>query len=136
MEVTDIQRYKIALEHLKTIYNLKHRKPLLIHFFTDSLRVLYSNDIGYFRYISTKKSWEMALTDGSFIRLKRFLRAEHLCAYNENFVQIHQSYIINLHYLYMIKDNHCILLSPFHTTKELQISQKYKRRLLTQFYCL
>lgn len=133
MKATDIQRYKTTLEHLRTIYNLSHRKPLLIRIFTGDLRVLYSNDIGYFRYTSKKKSWEMALADGSFIRLKRYLRAEDLCTYNDNFIQIHQSYVINLHYLHMIKDRSCILSPPFQATKGLPISQKHRKSLLVRF---
>jgi two-component system, LytTR family, response regulator len=88
-----------------------------------------------FKYISTRKSWEIALTDGSFLRLKANLRAKDLCTYNEEFVQIHQSYIINMHYLHMIQNNRCLMTPPFHYTNELYISQKYKRELTARF-CL
>ncbi|WP_369694868.1 LytTR family transcriptional regulator DNA-binding domain-containing protein [Phocaeicola plebeius] len=101
-----------------------------------NLRVLHSNHIGYFKYISTKKSWEIALTDGAFVRLKGNLRAKNLCAYNDRFIQIHQSYIINIQYLCMIQNNHCIMYPPFHHIDELCISQKYKKALTTYFYQL
>lgn len=133
MDLTDIQRYRIALERLRRILDIKLGKPLLIRTFMGHLRVLHASDIGYFRYISAKKSWEIALTDGSFLRLKGNLRAENLCAYDEKFIQIHQSYIINLHYLYMIQKNHCIMCTPFHHVTELQVSQKHKKEILERF---
>ena len=113
MEMTEIQRYKIALERLKQLSDIRLGKPLLIQTLMGNLRVLHSNHIGYFKYISTKKSWEIALTDGSFVRLKGNLRAKNLCAYNDRFIQIHQSYIINIQYLCMIQNNHCIMYPPF-----------------------
>lgn len=70
MDLTDIQRYRIALERLRRILDIKLGKPLLIRTFMGHLRVLHASDIGYFRYISAKKSWEIALTDGSFLRLR------------------------------------------------------------------
>lgn len=134
MEMTEIQRYKIALERLKQLSDIRLRKPLLIQTLMGNLRVLHSSHIGYFKYISTKKSWEIALTDGSFVRLKGNLRAKNLCAYNDRFIQIHQSYIINIQYLCMIQNNHCIMYPPFHHINELCISQKYKRELTSYFY--
>lgn len=134
MESTHIQRYKTALEHLRKLSDLRLRKPLLIHTVTGNLRVLRPNDIGYFRYNSTQKSWEVALRDGSFVRLRGNLRAENLCSYSEAFVQIHQSYVINLHYLQIIQDRHCLLDAPFHSVEELQVSLKYKKKLLSRFH--
>jgi len=134
MEIAEIQQYKIALERLKQLSDIRLGKPLLIQTLMGNLRVLHSNHIGYFKYISTKKSWEIALTDGSFVRLKGNLRAKNLCAYNDRFIQIHQSYIINIQYLCMIQNNHCIMYPPFHHINELCISQKYKRELTAYFY--
>ena len=66
-----------------------------------NLHVLRSNDIGYFKYISTRKSWEIALTDGSFLRLKANLRAKDLCTYNEeigaNSPILHYQYALFTH---------------------------------------
>ncbi len=133
MKSGHIQRYKTALAHLRKLSDLRLRKPLLVHTITGNLRVLCPNDIGYFRYNSTKKSWEMALRDGSFVRLRGNLRAENLCNYNETFVQIHQSYVVNLHYLQKIQNRHCLLSAPFHSIEELQVSLKYKKKLLSRF---
>lgn len=135
MDTTKIQQYNAAFERLRRLFDAKLSKPLLVQTFMGNLHVLRPDNIGYFKYISTKKSWEIALADGSFLRLKANLRARDLCAYNDEFVQIHQSYIINMHYLHMIQNNHCLMAPPFHDTSELCISQKYKKKLITRF-CL
>ena len=76
MKTTEIERYDAALERLRRLFDAKLGKPLLMQSFMGNLHVLRSNDIGYFKYISTRKSWEIALTDGSFLRLKANLRAK------------------------------------------------------------
>ena len=48
MEMTEIQRYKIALERLKQLSDIRLGKPLLIQTLMGNLRVLHSNHIGYF----------------------------------------------------------------------------------------
>lgn len=97
------------------------------------LRVLHVSDIGYFRYVSDRKIWEVALANGSFIPLKRNTRAEHLCAYDSAFVQIHQSYIINMNYLLMVQGGQCIMYPPFNNVDELQVSKKYKKEMIGRF---
>lgn len=97
------------------------------------LRVLRVSDIGYFRYVSDRKIWEVALANGSFIPLKRNTRAEHLCAYDAAFVQIHQSYIINMNYLLMVQGGQCIMYPPFNEVDELQVSKKYRKEMMERF---
>lgn len=97
------------------------------------LRVLRVSEIGYFRYVSDRKIWEVALTNGSFIPLKRNTRAEQLCAYDEAFVQIHQSYIINMNYLLMVQGGQCVMYPPFNEVDELQVSKKYRKEMMERF---
>ena len=49
--------------------------------------------------------------------------------------QIHQSYIINIDYLMIIKDSKCMLYPPFDKVTELLVSRKYKKELQDRF-CL
>ena len=97
---------------------------------TGDLRFLHTSEIGYFRYQSGRKIWEVALTNGTFLPLKRNTTAEQLCAYDTAFTQIHQSYIINLHYLIMVQDNRCIMYPPFNSLEELVVSKKYKKKMI------
>lgn len=112
-------------------------KPFILVTPTGDLRVLRASDIGYFRYQSSRKLWEVALTNGTFFPLKRNTSAEQLCAYDEYFMQIHQSYIINLNYLMMVQDNRCIMYPPFNAVAEdLLVSKKYRKEMMKRFYQL
>ena len=63
------------------------------------------------------------------------MTAEQIIQYSASFVQIHQSYIINIDYLMLIKDNKCVLYPPFDKVTELIVSKKYKKELQERF-CL
>lgn len=111
-------------------------RPFMVVTPTGDLRFLHSSEIGFFRYLSNRKIWEAALADGTFLPLRRNTTAEQLCAYDSSFVQIHQSFIINMHYLMMVQDNRCIMYPPFNTVDELMVSKKYKKQMVERFYQL
>ena len=95
---------------------------------TDDMRVLRAGDIGYFRYNSERKLWEVILRNNNTpLLLKRNTNAEIIKRFDKCFVQIHQSYIININYLQVVKNGCCILYPPFDNVTELQVSKKYKK---------
>lgn len=67
--------------------------------------------------------------------LRRGMTAEQIIKYSPCFVQIHQSYIINIDYLMIIKDNKCMLYPPFDNVTELFVSRKYKKSCKTDSAC-
>lgn len=103
---------------------------------TNDLRILRSIDIGFFRYNSDRKLWEVSLNNQAPLLLKKNTTADNIKAYDSCFVQIHQSYIINVNYLMMIKENRCFMFPPFENVTELQVSKKYKKELQERFYLL
>lgn len=103
---------------------------------TNDLRILRATDIGFFRYNSERKLWEVMLNNQSSLMLKKNTTAEQIKGYDTCFVQIHQSYIINVNYLMMIKENHCVMFPPFENVTELQVSKKYKKELQDKFFQL
>lgn len=111
-------------------------RPFMLVTPMGDMRFLRASEIGYFRYLSNRKIWEVALTDGTFLPLRRNTTAEQICAYDSVFIQIHQSYIINLHYLIMVQDNKCIMYPPFNVAEELVISKKYKKMMAERFFQL
>lgn len=111
-------------------------KPFMVVTPTGDLRFLHASEIGFFRYLSERKLWEVALSDGTFLPLKRNTTAEQLCIYDKAFVQIHQSYIVNMNYLVMVQDNRCIMYPPFDGCEELQVSKKFKKEMMERFYQL
>lgn len=102
---------------------------------TNDMRALRPAEIGYFRYCSERKQWEAVLGDQMPLPLKRSTTAEQIIKYASCFVQIHQSFIINIDYLMIIKDCRCILYPPFEHVEELLVSKKYKKELQDR-YCL
>lgn len=103
---------------------------------TNDLRILRSIDIGFFRYNSDRKLWEVVLNNQTPLLLKKNTTADNIKGYDSCFVQIHQSYIINMNYLMMIKENRCVMFPPFENITELQVSKKYKKELQDRFYLL
>lgn len=103
---------------------------------TNDLRVLRSIDIGFFRYNSDRKLWEVVLNNQVPLLLKKNTTAHQITEYAPCFVQIHQSYIININYLIMIKKNRCVMYSPFEKITELIVSKKFKKTLQDSFYQL
>ena len=103
---------------------------------TNDLRILRSVDIGFFRYNSERKLWEVVLNNQTSLLLKKNTTADNIKGYDSCFVQIHQSYIININYLMMIKEGRCVMFPPFENITELQMSKKYKKELQDRFYML
>lgn len=102
---------------------------------TNDMRALRPAEIGFFRYCSERKQWEVILSQQPPLVLRRGMTAEQIIQYSPCFVQIHQSYIINIDYLMIIKDSKWLLYPPFDKVDELLVSKKYKKELQDRF-CL
>ena len=102
---------------------------------TNDMRALRPAEIGFFRYCSERKQWEVVLNDQLPLALRRGMTAEQITSFSPCFVQIHQSYIINIDYLMLIRDNRCVLYPPFDKITELLVSKKFKKELQERF-CL
>ena len=53
---------------------------------TGDWRFIRALEMGYFRYQSGRKVWEVALTDGTFLPLRRNTTAEQICMYSPFFI--------------------------------------------------
>lgn len=102
---------------------------------TNDMRVLRTSEIGFFRYSSERKLWEVILSNDPPLTLRRGMTADSIIRNLPRCVQIHQSYIINMDYLMLIKDNRCQLYPPFDRVTELLVSKKFKKELQDRF-CL
>lgn len=94
---------------------------------TNDMCALRPSEIGFFKYCSDRKQWEVILSNRPPLVLRRGITAEQITQYSPSFIQIHQSYIINIDYLMIIRDNQCILYPPFDKASELQVSRKFKK---------
>lgn len=125
---------KISLFNKHEIINADNKESsFMVVLPTGEMRMIKSSDVGFFRYASERKLWEAVLITNEIVPLRRNVSAEFLCGYNKNYIQVHQSYIINLDFLVMIHDNICVLCPPFENIKEVTISRKYKKNLMDHF---
>lgn len=141
-ELKDIlERFVEQAEKAVPDSNLRHREPgqpgqtFIVFTPTNDMRALHISEIGFFRYCSDKKLWEVVLDAQPPLPLRRGMTAEQIIQCSPNFVQIHQSYIINIDYLMIIKESKCLLYPPFDKVTELMVSRKYKKELQDRF-CL
>lgn len=107
-------------------------KLFMVYSSQNEMLVLRSSEVGYFHYSSERKVWEVTSTVRPVLQMRRGLTAEQIVKLSPNFVQVHQSYIINMDFLMLIKDNSCQLYPPFNT-EEVLISKKFKREVQERF---
>lgn len=119
--------------HAKSAVSATAPQTFIVFTPTNDMRALRPSEIGFFRYCSDRKQWEVVINNQLPLALPRGTTAGQIIRYAPNFVQIHQSYIINIDYLMIIKDGVCRLYPPFDQVTELQVSRKYKRELQERF---
>lgn len=103
---------------------------------TGNLQLIRMEHIGYFRYCSKSKLWEIMLYNGRALALRRNTNSQKILSLHPYLIQISQSYIININYLVSIEDHNCILLPPFNKTLPLQISKSFMKKLKDKFPCI
>lgn len=79
------------------------------------LLLLKREDIVMFYFNDSGKCWQIFLSNQTEHKLKSTLSAKDLLHLSDSFVQINQSYIININYLYTIENKslECKLYPPF-----------------------
>lgn len=100
---------------------------------TGNLQLLRLEHIGYFRYNSSNRQWEAVLCNQHTLMLKRNTNSQKILSYHPYLIQINQSFIINVSYLALIRDNRCVLLSPFDEAESLQINTPFMKKLKEKF---
>ena len=100
---------------------------------TGNLQLIRLGEIGYFRYNSKGRQWEAMLYDGHVLKLKRSVNSQMILNYHTFLTQISQSFILNISYLGLIKENNCVLLPPFNAVETLQITPPFLRKLKEKY---
>lgn len=141
-----LKRYveNVKEEQLQTVpfhIQLRSLAPLeqifILPSLTNDLQFIRSENIGFFRYNSDRKQWEVFLNNAPApIALRKSITAEQIQGSSPSFIQINQSYIININYLIIIKDKKCVFCPPFDTTRDVQISKLYLKKLQERFLML
>lgn len=97
------------------------------------LQLIRLGEIGYFRHNSKDRQWEVMLYNGHVLKLKRSTNSQMILNYHSLLIQISQSFILNISYLVLIKENNCILLPPFNNVEILQITPPFLRKLKAKY---
>lgn len=125
------------IEHCNHTIIEKNQKNIFLYTtITGNIQVVHFEEIGYFRYNSKGKLWEVVLYNKHTLILKRNTNSQKILSLHPYLIQISQSYIINITYLASIEDNNCLLLSPFNDSEPLQVSKSFMKKLKEKYPCL
>ena len=100
---------------------------------TGNLQLLRLEHIGYFRYNSRSNQWEAVLCNQHTLMLKRSTNSQKILSYHPCFIQVNQSFIVNVSYLDQIRDKRCVLLPPFDGMETLRVSTPFMRKLKEKY---
>lgn len=99
---------------------------------TSEIRLLHVSEVGYFRYSTHRKIWEVVVSDGTIVTLKKNTSAATILGYNANFIQTHQSYIVNIENVMLIGQNRLSLYPPF-SDDEVLVGRTFRKNLQEKF---
>lgn len=134
IETVEEQQMQTVPFHIQLRSLSPLEQTLIIPSPTNDWQFLRPENIGYFKYNSDRKYWEAFLNNASSpMALRKNLSADQILASSPSFIQIHQSQIININYLVMIRDKKCIFYPPFDNVRDLQISKTYLKKLQEKF---
>ena len=120
----------INIEHCDQTQITQNQESIFLYTtITGSLQLIHLEEIGYFRYNSKSKLWEVMLSNKHTLILKRNTNSQKILSLHPYLLQISQSYIINISYLASIEDNNCVLLPPFNDAELLQVSKSFMKKL-------
>lgn len=111
---------------------LQAEQNFTIQLSSNDIRILKLSEIGFFKLNGTRRSWEVHLFNQTSLPLRTTIKTDQILQYSDCFMQVHQSFIINLSYLAMIHNKSCIMYPPFNAT-EIPLSSRYKKTLQERF---
>lgn len=88
----------------------------------------------YFEYSTTKRQWEVVLTDGTRHTLKKRTTSEKLLNISEKLVQVNLHIIINVLYLSRISNNQVYFIDEFESFGFFKVTRYYLTRIQERFF--
>lgn len=122
----DLMNYQMKIGPLQSEQNFT------IQLTTNDIRILKLSEIGYFKLNSSRRSWEVYLFNQTSLPLRTTIKTDQILQYSDNFIQVHQSFIINISYLAMIHNKSCVMYPPFNSS-EIPLSSRYRAKLQNRF---
>lgn len=91
-------------------------------------------EVLYFEFSSTKRIWEMVLTDGSRHQLKKKTSSEKILNITDQLFQINLQVIINLQHLARISNNHVCFTPEYENYGTFKITRYFQARLQEKYW--
>jgi len=102
---------------------------------TEDFCMLRLCDIGVLCFNQTARCWEAIVAGRTNpVKLRRKVKAFNILSWCDKFVQVHQSYIVNIAYLAEVSDNVCHLLPPFDHITGIKMGRFYRKRFISRFF--
>lgn len=95
--------------------------------------LLRLHQILYFEYNRTKRLWEIVLTDGNKLQLKKKTNAEMILSSSTQFIQLNLHNIVNLNHFSHITDNLVYLNEEYNEFGPFKITRYHLRMLQDRF---
>lgn len=131
--ITDKNREKEYTNGVDIKSNTSDDKFLLYTNTTD-FQLVHVKDIGIFVYNSERRMWEVLVSGReNGIPLKRSVGRKMILALDRHFIQVSQSYIININYLIEVIDNTCHFYPPFDKIEYVHIGRFFRQKLIEKF---
>lgn len=116
------------------IKNTFEEGKLILYTNTSDFQLVHIKDIGLFTYNHIRRVWEVAVAGRNVpVSLKRNVSRDEILQLDPHFVQVHQSYIININYLVEVIDNVCHFYPPFDNRLDVKVGRLYRHKLVKKF---
>ena len=113
------------------------KEKLLFYTSTMDFRLIHLKDICLFQYNHDQRSWEAVVANREEpIKLKRMVNNETLVAIDSRFIQVSQRFVININYLWEVKDQICKFYPPFDHLTHVKVGRQYRKKLIECFNAL
>lgn len=104
---------------------------------TEDFCMLRLCDIGVFCFNRSSRCWEALVAGRQYpVRLRRNVTSSCILGWSKSFMQVHQSYIINVSFLAEVSDNICHFLPPFDEIKYVRMGRFFRRKFMARFNSL
>jgi two-component system LytT family response regulator len=115
----------------------KSGNKFMLYLNTTDFVLVRTEDIGLFHYNHTRKLWEAVVAGKkNCITLKHSISSDMILSLSPKFIQVHQSFIINLEYLIEVIDNTCHFYPPFDKVDYVVVGRVFRKKLTEIFYSL
>lgn len=91
-------------------------------------------EVLFFEFSSSKRLWEMVLTDGSRHQLKKKTSSEKILNITDQLFQVNLQVIINLQHISRISNNHVCFTPEYEVYGTYKITRYFQSRLLEKFW--